>query len=136
MLFNTDVTDALVADLSQYGRVGNKLLSIDAVTMSVEESQLDTIRALPYVAAANPDAERLGAPVDTVSATNFASGFNTWDNDAINVTQIGTLANQLCRLLLIVVTTDDDDERDDFLVDQAGQGSDCGGPFGLGHAAL
>lgn len=95
VLLNTDVTDAVVADLSQYGRVGNKLISIDALTMSVEENQLDAIRALPYVAAATPDAVRNGAPVDTVSATHFANGFNTWDNDAINVTQIGTLARQV-----------------------------------------
>jgi len=95
VLLNTDVTDALVADLSQYGRVGNRLLSIDAVTMSIAESQLDAIRALPYVAAANPDAERQGAPVDTVGASDFANGVNTWDNDAINVTQIGTPTRQV-----------------------------------------
>ena len=95
VLLSTEVTDALVADLSQYGRVGNKLLSIDAVTMSIEESKLDTIRALPYVEAANPDAERQGAPVDTVAATSFANGFNTWDNDAINVTQFGTRTRQV-----------------------------------------
>jgi len=95
VLLNTQVTDAVVADLSQYGRVGNKLISIEAVTMSIEESQLDAVRALPYVAAANPDAVRNGAPVDTVSATNFSNGFNTWDNDSINVTQIGTLSRQV-----------------------------------------
>ena len=95
VLLNTDVTDALVTDLSQYGRVGNKLLSIDAVTMSIDEANLDAIRALPYVAAANPDAERKGSPIDTVSAGNFNNGFNTWDNDAINVTQFGTRARQV-----------------------------------------
>ncbi len=95
VLLNTDITDAVVADLSQYGRVGNKLISIDALTMSVEESRLEAIRALPYVADASPDAVRNGAPVDTVSASNFANGFNTWDNDAINVTQIGTRARQV-----------------------------------------
>jgi len=95
VLLNTQVTDALVADLSQYGRVGNKVLSIEAVTMAIDEAQLDTIRALPYVAAANPDAERKGAPIDTVSATNFNNGFNTWDMDAVNVTQIGTRTRQV-----------------------------------------
>ena len=95
VLLNTDVTDALVADLSQYGRVGNRLLSIDAVTMAIDEARLEAIRALPYVAAANPDAERNGAPVDTVAASNFASGFNTWDNDAVNVTQFGTRTRQV-----------------------------------------
>jgi subtilisin family serine protease len=95
VLLNTDVTDALVADLSQYGRVGNRLVSIDAVTMAIDEASLDAIRALPYVAAANPDAERQGAPVDTVAATSFASGINTWDNDAVNVTQFGTRTRQV-----------------------------------------
>jgi hypothetical protein len=95
VLLNTDVTDAVVADLSQYGRVGNQLISIDALTMSVEESKLAAIRALPYVAAASPDAERLGAPVDTISASNFANGRSTWDNDAVNVTEFGTVARQV-----------------------------------------
>jgi subtilisin family serine protease len=42
------------------------------------------------VASANPDAARDGAPVDTIAATNFANGINTWDLDAINVTDIQT----------------------------------------------
>jgi subtilisin family serine protease len=41
------------------------------------------------VAAANPDAERNGAPVDTVAATDFMDGLSTWDQDAINVTDYG-----------------------------------------------
>jgi len=38
------------------------------------------------VAAANPDAQRLGSPMDTVAATNFSNGLSTWDQDAIDVT--------------------------------------------------
>jgi subtilisin family serine protease len=49
---------------------------------------LAAIRALPYVAAANPDAVRTGAPVDTVIATNFGNGLSTWNLDAINVTDL------------------------------------------------
>ena len=45
---------------------------IKAVTMQVRAGDLATIQALPYVAAANPDAMRNGAPVDTVAATDFA----------------------------------------------------------------
>ena len=89
VLLTGDVTDARVAELSKYGRVGNKLVSIDALTMRVDAANLDAIRALPFVAAANPDAERKGAPIDTVGASNFANGFNTWDMDAINVTNRG-----------------------------------------------
>jgi subtilisin family serine protease len=42
------------------------------------------------VEAANPDAERTGAPVDGVAITNFSEGINTWDLDAVNVTDYGT----------------------------------------------
>ena len=89
VLLKTDITDAIVADLSRYGRVGSRLVAIDALSMRVDENKIDAIRALPYVAAANPDAERKGAPIDTVAASNFENGFSTWDNDAINVTNLG-----------------------------------------------
>ncbi len=41
------------------------------------------------MAAANPDAVRNGAPVDTVAATDFMDGLSTWDLDAVNVTDFG-----------------------------------------------
>lgn len=41
------------------------------------------------LSAANPDAARNGAPVDTVAATDFMNGISTWDQDAINVTDFG-----------------------------------------------
>lgn len=42
------------------------------------------------MAAANPDAVRNGSPVDTVAATDFGNGINTWDLDAIGVTDLGS----------------------------------------------
>jgi subtilisin family serine protease len=84
----TDATSAVLADLGKYGKVKGVIQSIDAVTMQTAESQLSTIRALPYVAAANPDAVRTGAPIDTVTASDFVNGFNTWDLDAVNVTNL------------------------------------------------
>lgn len=89
VLLNTGVTDAILADLGTHGRVRDVLVAIDAVTLQTRASELPAIQALPYVAAANPDAERKGAPVDTVAATNFSGGANTWDLDAINVTNFG-----------------------------------------------
>ena len=53
------------------------------------------IKALPYVAAANPDAKRTGSPVDTVPEEDFADGLSTWDLDAINVTDFGYNNRQL-----------------------------------------
>ncbi len=86
VVLNTDITPAILADLGQYGKVRDIVYEIRAVTMLAPSSALGTIQALPYVAAANPDAVRDGRPVDTVLATNFDGGFDTWDLDAINVT--------------------------------------------------
>jgi len=84
-----DVTNEVLADIARYGKVRDVVYEIDALTMQVRETDLDTIRALPYVAAANPDAVRDGSPVDTVAAGDFMDGLSTWDQDAINVTDFG-----------------------------------------------
>jgi subtilisin family serine protease len=89
VLLNTDITDAILTELGGYGKVKDMLFEIDAVFMQVRESALPQITALPYVAAVNPDAERTGAPIDTVEATDFMDGLSTWDLDAINVTDYG-----------------------------------------------
>jgi subtilisin family serine protease len=86
---NTDVTDTILADLKGYGKIRDVVYEIDALTMQVRSSKLSSIQALPYVASANPDASRNGAPVDTIAATNFLNGLSTWDQDAINVTDLG-----------------------------------------------
>ena len=88
VVLNTDVTDALLADLGTHGAVRDVVYEIKAVTLQARTSELDAILALPYVAAANPDSEVKGVPVDTVAATNFLNGVNTWDQDAINVTNL------------------------------------------------
>lgn len=84
-----DVTPQRLADIARFGRVRDVIRPIDALTLQAPASKLPAIRALPYVAAANPDAVRNGAPVDTVSVTNFADGLSTWDLDAVNVTDFG-----------------------------------------------
>ena len=88
VLLNTDVSDAIMVELDLHGKVRDVVPEIRLVTLQAPEGELGAIRALPFVAAANPDAERNGAPVDTVTATNFANGINTWDLDAVNVTDL------------------------------------------------
>jgi hypothetical protein len=95
VVLNGDVTPAIVADLAAQGTILNNYQDIRALTMRVAEGRLAAIRAKPYVAAANPDAERNGAPVDTVEATDFGAGINTWDLDAINVTNFGATTRQV-----------------------------------------
>ncbi|MFL5574663.1 MAG: S8 family peptidase [Gemmatimonadaceae bacterium] len=88
VLLKAPLTDAMRAELSKYGRINDELPAINALTMRVDASQLATIQALAFVDAANPDAERKGAPVDLVALTSFRSGLSTWDQDAVNVTNI------------------------------------------------
>lgn len=86
VLLNQDASPAILADLGRFGSVLDVLAELDALTMRIKAGNLKAIRALPYVAAASPDAVRNGAPVDTVAAVDFMDGMNTWDQDAINVT--------------------------------------------------
>ncbi|MDP2995318.1 MAG: S8 family serine peptidase, partial [Anaerolineales bacterium] len=83
------------ADLGTHGTVRDVVYEINAVTLQARAGDLAAIQSLPYVAAANPDATRNGAPVDTVAATNFENGMSTWNLDAINVTDYGSPNRQV-----------------------------------------
>jgi subtilisin family serine protease len=89
VLLKSDISSQILADLSTHGTVLQTLPAIDALSMRVAERELTAIRALSYVAAAAPDAERKGSPVDAVSAADLGDGINTWDLDAVNVTNFG-----------------------------------------------
>ena len=89
VLLNTEITDQVLDELGDFGKIKNTLPAIDAVFMQIKAADLDDVAALPFVVAVNPDAERKGAPVDTVAATDFADGLSTWDLDAVNVTDFG-----------------------------------------------
>jgi subtilisin family serine protease len=86
VVLNTEVTEAILADLGTHGRICDVVYEIQAVTLKAKSSKLELIRALPYVSAANPDSGRTGAPIDTVYTTEFLNGLSTWDLDAIDVT--------------------------------------------------
>jgi subtilisin family serine protease len=88
VLLNAKVTDAILANLGRYGDVVDVIAEVDAVTLRAPASSLSTIAALPYVEAANPDAERKGSPIDTVTATDFAGGINMWNLDSVDVTNL------------------------------------------------
>ena len=89
VVLNTGITGAILADLGTHGNVCDVVYEIQSVTLRAKASELDTIRALPYVSAANPDSERDGAPIDTVEASDFVGGLSTWNLDAIDVTDFG-----------------------------------------------
>jgi subtilisin family serine protease len=89
VLLNVDVSPAVLSRLAGYGRVRDILPDIRALTLQCPAGNLALIRNLPSVAEANPDAERNGAPVDTVPVTHFENGLSTWDLDAVNVSNPG-----------------------------------------------
>ena len=89
IVLNTEVTDAILADLGNYGRLLDVYEKINALRVRAKIDQLSIIQNLPYVEAASPDAERTGRPIDTVPVEDFADGLSTWNLDAINVTDFG-----------------------------------------------
>lgn len=95
VLLNTEISDSILADLGQYGKVRDVVPEINVVTLQVAEGYLETLRALPYVAAANPDAKRNGSPIDTVAATDYLNGISTWDMDALNVTDLPAVPDRV-----------------------------------------
>jgi subtilisin family serine protease len=95
VVLNTPVSAKILAELGTKGTVIDVVAEINALTMRIKSSSLPSILALPYVAAASPDAVRNGAPVDAVEVENFADGRNTWNLDAINVTEYGTTDRQV-----------------------------------------
>jgi len=95
VLLNTSPTTKVLNDLGKYGTVREVLAEIRAVTLQASSSALAAIQALPYVAAANPDAARSAGPVSTEAIADFSGGMNTWDLDAINVTDFGSTTRKV-----------------------------------------
>lgn len=89
VVLKSDISDAILADLGTHGTVRDVVYEIKAVTLQARAGELAAIQALPYVAAANPDAERNTGPVDPLPVSDFSDGLSTWDLDAINVTDYG-----------------------------------------------
>ena len=89
ILLNRPLTEEILQELGKYGAVKDLLPEIQALTMKVKGENLSAIQKLSYVDTANPDAVRYGAPIDGVAATDFSEGINTWNLDAVNVTDLG-----------------------------------------------
>src|SRR5262245_7963742 len=86
VLLNREASDDILADLGTHGKVLDVIPQIHAVTLQALESQVPAIQALGYVAAANADSEYTLAACYEVPVPDFADGANTWNLDAINVT--------------------------------------------------
>lgn len=89
VLLNTEITKDILAELGTYGTVCGVIGEIKAVMLLAKQGVLDSIKALPYVESANPDAYRYAGPVKTLPVEDLANGLSTWNMDAINVTELG-----------------------------------------------
>jgi subtilisin family serine protease len=89
VVLNTGITDSILADLGTHGHVRDVVYEIQAVTLQAKAGELPVIQSLPYVAAANQDAKRSDAPVQLDAVADYSAGRNTWDLDAVNVTDFG-----------------------------------------------
>jgi subtilisin family serine protease len=86
VVMKSDITNAMLADLSQHGKVRDILYELRGVSMIAASSELSVIQKLPYVAYANQDQPRNTGPVNQLAVSDFTGGRSTWDLDAINVT--------------------------------------------------
>lgn len=89
IVLNTEISDAILQELGNYGKLLDVLEQINGVRILGKTSVIPDILALPYVEAVGPDAERTGRPVDTVTAEDFIDGLSTWNLDAVDVTDFG-----------------------------------------------
>lgn len=89
VVLKSDVTAEVLKVLKGHGTVLTVFEELDALTMKVKADKVALIAALPFVEAVGEDAERNGAPIDTVELTDFSGGLSTWNLDLINVTDFG-----------------------------------------------
>jgi subtilisin family serine protease len=89
VVLKSDVTAEVLKVLKGHGTVLTVFEELDALTMKVREDKVALIAALPFVESVGEDAERNGAPIDTVGLADFSSGYGTWNLDVINVTNPG-----------------------------------------------
>jgi hypothetical protein len=89
VVLNTAPTASVLAALGQHGKVRDVVPEISAVTLQARESALAAIQALPFVEAAGFDQPRDTSPMDGPQVSPLATGISTWDQDAIDVTNLG-----------------------------------------------
>ncbi|MFD1717273.1 S8 family peptidase [Georgenia deserti] len=85
VVLDSNLTAEARADLAEFGAIHETYPEIDALTMKVPASEVDDIRALPFVRAANPDRRVSTGPVQESPFTDTTDGMATWNLDQIDV---------------------------------------------------
>lgn len=90
VVLNTDISAAIVTELSGYGTVNEQYPEFDGLTMRVASSNISRISRLPYVESANKDVAVIGKPVASSPFADTVSGLTTWNTDQIDVYEQGS----------------------------------------------
>ena len=109
VVLSEPLTADIRAELERYGRITGELPKIDAVFLAGRPSAVDQVRRLPFVEAANPDAQRTIGPIPPLPLDDFTQvGINTWNLDVVDVTDcaplLGVGAATFCSDFLDVAT--------------------------------
>lgn len=83
------VTADRMAAIAKIGAVKDIIPEINAVTVQGKGLTPASLLALPFVTAANYDAERTAGPVNPLADDSMEHGLSTWDLDAVDVTDYG-----------------------------------------------
>jgi len=81
VVLSEDLTDEILAELEDLGKITGQFGQIDGVTMDVRDSALQQVLALSFVEVAGERAERF--------VHDYSGGISTWDHDIINITDYG-----------------------------------------------
>jgi subtilisin family serine protease len=86
VILDGPVTDARLAALAAIGTVKDQIPELNAVMVQGKGLSPASFLDLPFVAAANYDAERSTGPVSPIATDSMVTGISTWDLDAVDVT--------------------------------------------------
>jgi subtilisin family serine protease len=89
VLLHGPLTAASRAELESFGRIVLEVPRIDAAVLLGRGADVARIAALGSVAVAELDSQVSTGPLDAQLAADFTAGLNTWNLDAINVTDLG-----------------------------------------------
>ena len=79
-------TEAMLRELGGFGSVFDVMPEINAVILLSKAERLDAVRALSFVASAEPDAEISLDDPQPLAVEAFTGGASMWNLDAVNVT--------------------------------------------------
>lgn len=86
VILDGPLTDTRLAALGRFGAVKDGIVELNSFVVQGKGLTPAALLGLPFVTAANFDAERSAGPVAPMAADSMVDGRSTWDLDAVDVT--------------------------------------------------